>query len=110
MRKFFLFSVLIFFLFFIEIGIVSACINITSPKSVYLPGETFQAEITGSFSQEPSVSNIYFFRNEEENLLYFNLIPISKEKYLIYMNLPSTTDESVGSWRLELKNIFCNEG
>jgi len=103
---------LFFVLSFIFLSVIlfndaSACINVTLSKSSYFPGETFQAEINGNFSQGLVYSNILFSKAETEIPLYFSLIQISKDRYFVNFTLPSTN--SVGDWSLELRNVLCIE-
>jgi len=108
MKKVFLF---LFFMacFILSFQLASAdCVNITIPKTVYFPGETFQAEISGNFSQDLAYSNIYFFKDGVERPLFFNLTTISKGKYFVYAELPSSQAD-IGSWSFEIQNALCTE-
>ena len=95
--------------FILSFQLASAdCVNITIPKTVYFPGETFQAEISGNFSQDLAYSNIYFFKDGVERPLFFNLTTISKGKYFVYAELPSSQAD-IGSWSFEIQNALCTE-
>jgi hypothetical protein len=106
MKKIF-FVISIIFLSFMMFNCASACVNVTLSKSSYFPGETFQAEITGNFSQGLAYSNILFSRQEKEVPLYFSLIQISSDRYFVSFTLP--INNSVGDWSLDLRNVLCIE-
>jgi len=101
MKKLFL---LLFFAF-IFLPNVSACIDISIAKSVYFPGETLQAEITGSFVKDLSMDNIFFYKQSSELPLVFNLEKISNSKFFVYVKAP----KSYGIHSLGIKNVLCIE-
>jgi len=84
---------------------VSACIDISLAKSSYLPGETLQAEITGAFVKDLLMDSIFFYKQNNELPLVFNLEKISNSKFFVYVKTP----KSYGIHSLGIKNVLCIE-
>ena len=82
-------------------------LDINLAKSSYLPGETFQAEISGEFSKPLTASNIFFLNEQgKEIALAFYLIEIVKSKdYYVYVDLPLQS----GKYSIAIKNALYYE-
>lgn len=65
---------------------LASAIEIKLAKEVYAPGETLQAEISGSFLENLKIENIHFYR--ERNIpIEYDLLKVG-DKYLLYALLP----------------------
>jgi len=96
---------LIFFLSAIFLPTVYACIDIQLGRTNYFPSETFQAEITGSFSRALVDSNIFFYQDGKTLSIAFHREQMAANKYIVYAKLPS----SYGNYKFSLKNVICIE-
>lgn len=83
----------------------SWAMNIDIARSSYLPGETFQANITGEFVQPLTVNNIFFMMQGKEIGLAFYLLKISNAEYWVYVDLPQQT----GNYTFAVKNVLYKE-
>src|SRR3989344_1674496 len=101
------FLILALIIFIFSAGFNADALVISGSKSSYLPGETFQANISGDFSKPLTVNNIAFAGSQgSEIALAFYLIEINRTKqYYVYVDLPLQS----GNYVMSVENALYNE-